>query len=107
MVVLYNPLSRSVTHYVRLPVEGTNYKVTGPNNIEEKIDILDSISSFDYLQKAFNTSSKELVFAVTSLPPLGIRLYYVEKVSGKETAYVPFEDLNKDDVGIFGTEVKI
>lgn len=33
VVTVYNPLSRPVSHYVRLPVSGKAYTVTDPNGM--------------------------------------------------------------------------
>ncbi|RZC14230.1 lysosomal alpha-mannosidase-like, partial [Asbolus verrucosus] len=102
VVAVYNPLSRSVTHYVRLPVDGTNYKITGPNG-EEEYDIFDSLHKFDYVQEKSKPNSKELIFASKQLPPLGIKFYYVEKLKNLRN-YQPFEDITEN--ASFGTKVK-
>ncbi|KYB25900.1 lysosomal alpha-mannosidase-like precursor [Tribolium castaneum] len=83
IVSIYNPLERPVTHYVRVPVPDGTYKITGPDG-EVTVDIVDSISSFEYIDTNFGTPSpKELVFAANDVPGFGIRLYYVEKTSAK------------------------
>jgi lysosomal alpha-mannosidase len=103
LVAVQNPLSRRVTHYVRLPVDGDSYKITGPDG-EELYDVFDSIHSFDYVEEDVKPSPKQLVFAATNLPPLGIKLYYVEKVAAPSVAYKPFKAVAQDD-NYFGTEV--
>lgn len=39
-VVVFNPLSRYVTHYVRLPVNGNSYAITGPNGAKAFIVLM-------------------------------------------------------------------
>ena len=102
MVVVQNPLSRLITHYVRLPVDGTSYRITGPDG-EEVYDVFDTIHSFDYVQEQVVPSSKELVFAARNVPPLGIKLYYVEKTDAA-SSYKPFKSGTSGD-DYFGTEV--
>jgi lysosomal alpha-mannosidase len=82
-VTIYNPLERPVTHYVRIPVPDGSYKITGPDG-EIQSDLLDSISSFDYVDDDIgSTNPKELVFAASDLPGFGVKLYYVEKTASK------------------------
>jgi lysosomal alpha-mannosidase len=102
LVAVQNPLSRRVTHYVRLPADGDSYKITGPDG-EELYDVFDSIHSFDYVEEDVKPSPKQLVFAARNLPPLGIKLYYVEKVAAPSVAYKPFKTVAQDD-NYFGTE---
>lgn len=95
IVAVYNPLERNVTHFVRLPVLDGSYKITGPDG-EVKFDLVDSISTFDYVDKTFGTpKGKELVFPVTNIPGFAVRLYYIERtaskpVSVKKTSQVKF-----------------
>ncbi|XP_063925701.1 lysosomal alpha-mannosidase-like isoform X2 [Zophobas morio] len=92
VVVVQNPLSRSVTHYVRLPVNSDGFKITGPDG-EESFDVFESIHKFDYVRAKI--ASKELVFAARNLPPLGVKLYYVEKTSLSKR-FKPFKKLTED-----------
>lgn len=103
LVVIQNPLSRSVTHYVRLPVDGSNYKIVGPHG-DEVFDVFDTIHSFDYIEEDIKPSSKELVFAARDLPPLGLKLYHIEKINTTGNNYKPFKEVKSDDA-YFGTEV--
>ena len=102
LVVIHNPLSRVVSHYVRLPVEGDSYKITGPDG-DELYDIFDTIHSFDYVKESVKPASRELVFVARDLPALGIKVYYVEKTT-QESEYKPFKELTDEDDGKFGTE---
>lgn len=102
LVVIHNPLSRVVSHYVHLPVEGDSYKITGPDG-DELYDIFDTIHSFDYVKESVKPASRELVFVARDLPALGIKVYYVEKTT-QESEYKPFKELTDEDDGKFGTE---
>jgi lysosomal alpha-mannosidase len=83
VVTVYNPLERPVTDYVRIPVPDGSYTITGPDG-EVESDLLDGISSFDYVDDDTGSPNpKELVFAAADLPGFGLRLYYVEKTSSK------------------------
>ncbi|XP_044269447.1 lysosomal alpha-mannosidase-like isoform X2 [Tribolium madens] len=98
VVSVYNPLERPVTHYVRVPVPDGSYKITGPDG-EETADLVDSISSFSYVDTNFGSPSpKELVFAANDIPGFAIKLYYVEKVSSKSLPVKQSPDLK------FGTD---
>lgn len=106
LVVTYNPTSQESSHYVRLPIdEKYVYRITGPNG-EETYDIFDSISKFEYVKEAVRPSYKELVFAASNVPPLGMKVYYVEKIDKAITdEYEPLTDLVEDHT--FGTQVYI
>jgi hypothetical protein len=83
-------------------VDGEGYRVTGPDG-EEVYDVFDTIHSFDHLRKVGHVSQKELVFAARNLPPLGIKLYYVENTT-TSNGYRPFRDISASN-GAFGTQV--
>ncbi|RZC38887.1 Glyco hydro 38 and/or Alpha-mann mid domain containing protein, partial [Asbolus verrucosus] len=99
LVAVHNPLSRAVTHYVRLPVNGDSCVITGP----EDADLFESISSFDYVNETTRPSKYELVFAAKNIPPLGIKLYYVEKQQEGITLK-RFKELDANDTGSYGDE---
>lgn len=105
IVIVQNPLSRNITHYVRLPINGTSYNITSLDG-QEVYDIFDSIHLFDYVEEDVKPSSKELVFAARNLPPLGIKVYYIEKTDESINSYKPFQNLTLNDT-YFGTEVCI
>ncbi|XP_044269402.1 lysosomal alpha-mannosidase-like isoform X2 [Tribolium madens] len=95
LVAIQNPLSKTVSHYVRLPVDGDNYKVTGPDDEEIKYDMFDAMHDFGFIKGA-TPAKKELVFQAADLPPLGIKLFYVEKIDGISKSYHKFEDVTTD-----------
>jgi lysosomal alpha-mannosidase len=102
VVTVYNPASHPVTHYVRVPVDGEYYNITGPDGVED-YDICESLSSFDHVQEKTDPSPNELVFAAKQVPPLGLKVYYVEKVElGIMVKVQGFQDVTDDDY--YGTE---
>ncbi|XP_063925436.1 lysosomal alpha-mannosidase-like [Zophobas morio] len=102
VVAIQNPLSKSVSHYVRLPVDNENYKITGPEDDGDiTFDIFDTIHPFDFVTDG-EPATKELVFLAKDLPPLGVKLYYVEKIDDASDKYHKFEDIA--DVKSFGDD---
>ncbi|KAI4470603.1 alpha-mannosidase [Holotrichia oblita] len=84
-VVVYNPLSRYVNHYVRLPVNGDSYTIVGPDgNIN--YEILPTIADFSYVD-SITPSKKELVFVAENLPPLGLKYFYIQKSKSTRKKY--------------------
>ncbi|KAJ8915810.1 hypothetical protein NQ315_004622 [Exocentrus adspersus] len=98
MVTVYNPLPRNVTYYVRLPAENSTYNITGPDGQE----IYDIVTHMIYpVNYSARVSEVELVFAAKNVPPLGIKYYYVEKLTQSyENNYAGEE---RDDNKVFGT----
>jgi lysosomal alpha-mannosidase len=96
LVAVQNPLSKTVSHHVRLPVNGTNFKITDADG-EVAHDVLDAMHTFDFETK-FETPSKEIVFLAKDLPPLGVKLYYVETVAEDTNKYHPLQNITGDVV---------
>ncbi|KAK9693086.1 Glycosyl hydrolases family 38 C-terminal beta sandwich domain [Popillia japonica] len=84
IAVVYNPLSRPVSHYVRLPVQSPNLQVEGPNGEVVPSEILPSIDLFSHLS-ADNPAPLELVFLADDIPALGAKLYKVAINNKKAT----------------------
>jgi hypothetical protein len=67
---------------------------------EVQSDLLDSISSFDYVDDDIgSTNHKELVFGASDLPGFGIKLYFVEKIASRSQAIKSISKLK------FGSDV--
>ncbi|KRT80854.1 glycoside hydrolase, partial [Oryctes borbonicus] len=77
VVAVYNPLSKYVNHYVRLPVNGDSYVITGTKGIID-YEILPAIADFSYVY-SITPSKYELVFMAENLPPLGLQFFHVQK----------------------------
>lgn len=102
IVTIYNPLSRPVNNYVRLPVPGRNYKVTDPEGkdlLVQAIPVADSIQNIPGRQ---SKAAFEIIFLASAIPPLGFKSYYVAK-SSKLTDDQTSSDVNVNE----GVRVKI
>ncbi|XP_054258367.1 lysosomal alpha-mannosidase isoform X2 [Macrosteles quadrilineatus] len=79
VVTLYNPLSRNVSRYIRLPVSGDGhaYTVQDPQGQSIPVQIVPVPEPVVNVPGRFSDASVELVFRVVDLPPLGFRSYYV------------------------------
>ena len=103
ITTVYNPLSRPVSHYVRLPITGKNYEVKDPqgkipfNSYPILCDLVFfSLGNIVIVQiipiakpilKIPGRNSKatdELIFLAEDIPPMGFKSYYVEKQSSLE-----------------------
>ncbi|KAE8620084.1 hypothetical protein XENTR_v10010093 [Xenopus tropicalis] len=79
-VYLYNPLGRSVTWTVRLPVNGHAYKVIGPNDEtvpSEVVDVSDFTKALRFQQGG---AERELIFQ-GQIPAVGFSSFTVGKLS--------------------------
>ncbi|XP_017786052.1 PREDICTED: lysosomal alpha-mannosidase isoform X1 [Nicrophorus vespilloides] len=80
VVTIYNPLSRNVTKYVRLPVKGSAYKVQ--NSEEElKVQLVPIHQGVLNIPGRESEATKELIFQ-DSIPALGFKSFYVSEVPG-------------------------
>lgn len=78
MVTVYNPLSRYVTYYVRLPAKNSTYNITGPDGEE----VYDIVKHMDYpIDYNSSISEVDIVFTARNIPPMGIKYYYIEKLN--------------------------
>ncbi|KAJ8383747.1 hypothetical protein AAFF_G00215890 [Aldrovandia affinis] len=75
-VTVYNPLSRSVSWAVRLPVNGTQYNVTDPSGREVDCQVLPVSQSTQDVRRDRGYARNQLVFQAEA-PPLGFRTYSV------------------------------
>ncbi|KAK6168980.1 hypothetical protein SNE40_020119 [Patella caerulea] len=85
VVNVYNPLSRHVTYWVRLPVSSTPYTVTDPNSQQLKLDILPVDDKTKTLPGRKSQAENELVFPA-KLSPLGYGSFYVKSTTEGERA---------------------
>ncbi|KAF2899813.1 hypothetical protein ILUMI_06373 [Ignelater luminosus] len=81
IATIYNPLSRVIDYYVRVPVTKGHYVVVSPNGDELQAQL---IPIHPHVLNAPGRKSKatlDLVFVATELPPLGFKTFYVTKRS--------------------------
>ncbi|GJQ83732.1 hypothetical protein Trydic_g20608 [Trypoxylus dichotomus] len=88
IAVVYNPLSRPVSHYVRLPVNSVRIKVKGPEDELIPSQILPAIDRFKYY-KQFDTAPFDLVFLAENIPPLGAKLFKVTAIKRESVKLRP------------------
>ncbi|XP_030835227.1 lysosomal alpha-mannosidase [Strongylocentrotus purpuratus] len=75
-VVVYNPIARSVTSPIRLPVNQATYTVMGPNGTTVSSQIQDVTASTKSVRRDRGSATKELIFMAT-IPPMGYTTYQV------------------------------
>ncbi|CAH0546121.1 unnamed protein product [Brassicogethes aeneus] len=79
VIVVYNPLSRPVSHYVRIPVPEGSYKVYDAESKPVHCDILPAISKFKHIPKEVGTPLPyDLVFEA-KINAFGMYVYYLKK----------------------------
>ena len=80
-ILLYNPIGRNVTHWVRVPVADGSYRVTGSQQHPVSSQLVPLSHATEKIP-AHNgsTVTQELVF-LASVPPLGFNTYFVQKLN--------------------------
>lgn len=106
-VFLYNPLARSVSHYIQVPVSGDDWKVTDPEGEEVEVAVTKPIRTFDYVTKDIggNLHENVLIFKAT-LPALGYSIYNVKKTNLKNNTKALNEEMTLGEDKIVGFEVR-
>ncbi|XP_063226976.1 lysosomal alpha-mannosidase-like [Bacillus rossius redtenbacheri] len=89
VVTVYNPLSRPVSHYVRLPVKNGSYSVTDLTGVSQKVQTLPIPSPVLRLADRRSEAHQDLVFRAADLPPLGLRSYRVSRTSSAGRDHLP------------------
>ncbi|KAF5279397.1 hypothetical protein FQA39_LY05507 [Lamprigera yunnana] len=84
IVTVYNPLSRPVNHYVRLPVADPGYKVTDNKGKELTVQVVPIPDPILNIPGRFSKANQEIIFLAEDLPPLGFRSFYVEQFKGTQ-----------------------
>lgn len=78
MVTVYNPLSRAVYQYIRIPVSSGEYIVMDYRNVTVESQIVPIPDEVLELQFRKSNAMYEVVFLATEIPPLGYKSYYIE-----------------------------
>lgn len=82
VLTLYNPLSRPVTEFVRLPIPGeTAYSVVDPSGQKLTVQFVPLPSAVLRIPGRQSLATAELVFQADDLPPLGYKSYLITKAS--------------------------
>jgi len=112
VVNIYNSLSRVVDKYVRVPVEeNIAYEVLDPDGNSLQVQL---VPIPDFVQKIpgrVSDATQELVFLATALPPLGIKSYYVKRVTQNrlmfKSKYVNHQHDVLDEITISNDKIKV
>ncbi|XP_059486749.1 lysosomal alpha-mannosidase-like [Neocloeon triangulifer] len=79
VVTVYNPLARSVSKFVRLPVKATGYKIVDLSNGQElKVQYVPLPPEVNQIPVRKSSANQELVFEATDLPRLGFKSFHVK-----------------------------
>ena len=76
-ITVYNPIGRTVDTIIRFPVSSQSVRIFGPDGKQLAYAILPITNVTKYVRAGRGNAAYELVFAVTSLPPLGLSVYSV------------------------------
>ncbi|XP_067011637.2 lysosomal alpha-mannosidase [Anabrus simplex] len=95
VVTLYNPLSRPVWRYVRLPVVGKHFIIQDPNGKTLPMQLVPIPEPVLNLPGRMSKATQELVFLAENLPPLGFRSFFVSRLSGSAAAEFEEEEKRK------------
>jgi len=80
VLTLYNPLSRPVTEFVRLPIASeTVYNVVDPDGQNLTVQFVPLPDAVLRIPGRRSLATTELVFQVDSLPPLGYKSYLITR----------------------------
>ncbi|XP_018323399.1 lysosomal alpha-mannosidase-like isoform X2 [Agrilus planipennis] len=82
VVTIYNPLSRPVNNYVRLPVLHDNYEVHDPEGKKIATETISLPKAILNIPGRDSKATQEILFLAENLPPLGFKTYYVSKTEG-------------------------
>ncbi|CAL1684554.1 unnamed protein product [Lasius platythorax] len=86
IVVVYNPLSRPVSTYVRLPVKENSYSVLSLNDdgLFQDMQMVPIPERVQKIPGRLSNAVNEVVFRVENIPALGLKFYAVAKQSREE-----------------------
>ena len=89
-VVIYNPLPRSITSFIELPVGSSNLKVFSPSgNIIGSQILPISNETLRLHEKSSSPPPRYKVLFPVNIPPLGFSTYFVKLTKGKTIASFP------------------
>lgn len=85
VVTVYNPLSQPASHVVRVPCDNTTYKVYNSEGTELTTQIIQIHAAVKNIPGRVSTTTHELLFRADSIPPMGFKSFYVERVNNKSS----------------------
>ncbi|XP_029158276.1 lysosomal alpha-mannosidase isoform X1 [Nylanderia fulva] len=84
VVAVYNPLSRPVSTYVRLPVKDNSYSVLSSIGQSITPQIVPIPERIQKIPGRLSNATNEIVFRATDVPALGWTLYTISRIQHKE-----------------------
>lgn len=84
-LILYNPLARSVSQYVQVPVQDGTWEVTNPNNETVENTLTNPIGDFEYIAQNLTEElmPKILFFKAEHIPAVGYSVYTLKRTSSQ------------------------
>ncbi len=101
-LLIYNPLSRPVSKYVRLPVEKANVQIFDADSNELKVEFVPIAVNVLNIPGRDSKANYEAVFQVKNVPALGYKTYYLKHAEATLTEQIlkvrPYIRLNDSDI---------
>ncbi|KAJ8951630.1 hypothetical protein NQ318_012300 [Aromia moschata] len=87
-ILVYNPLARTTSHYIQIPVNDWTWKVTGPSGEEVENHLTEPIKDFSYVSNDIggHVLKKVLFFRAENLPALGYKIYKFQKINSASSS---------------------
>jgi len=90
MIVVYNPLSRPVSTYIRVPVQGNSYAVRSlTDGVYPVAQIVPIPKAVQRIPGRKSNVTNEVVFRTSDIPPLGILAYAIAKKTQENVVEQP------------------
>lgn len=107
MVTVYNPLGRKTSQFIRFPVAGDDYEVTGSKD-ENILTQLVPIPSALRKQIFYRLSStaNELIFQATDVPAIGYKSYFISRKTS-QIAQIIAEKSAQENISIGDEKLKL
>ncbi|XP_057661695.1 lysosomal alpha-mannosidase-like isoform X1 [Diorhabda carinulata] len=84
VVTIYNPLSRIVDKFIRVPITGNKYSVKDPEGTEIVTQIVPVSQGVLTIPGRKSRAQNELVFQAADIPPLGFKSYFVQSIESND-----------------------
>ncbi|KAJ6646687.1 Lysosomal alpha-mannosidase [Pseudolycoriella hygida] len=104
MVTVYNPLSYVTSQYARFPVAGSNYQVRDADSYIVLSQLVPIASPVKNLHYRVSSANWDLVFRADSVPALGYKTFYVDRIVSPLVSVASVEPKLLDDIVTIGTD---
>ena len=82
-ITVYNPITRPVDTYIRIPVLSEGVRIYGPDGKAVPVTTQEVSSETKFVRGNLGKAQYELTFPATGLPPLGVAVYTANTTSYK------------------------